>query len=99
VSADWYVGGEWRANSTHNLGPMGRAAGYPGHALMDGAPVTEAGGVFRKVAEALRSDPERFRAMNPENGWGTYEGLVEVMDTLALACVQADSSARVEVSW
>lgn len=34
----------------------------------------------------LESDPERFRRHNPENGWGSYEGLVSFVRGYLRAC-------------
>lgn len=45
----------------------------------------------------LTSDPARFRALNPSNGWGTYEGLVEVVRGYLAAC-EANPDATVEAS-
>jgi hypothetical protein len=73
-------------NITYNLSPMLREAGFPGHKAMQGAPASEAGGVYRSVAERLRSDPARYRLLNPSNGWGTYEIAVEFCDLMASDC-------------
>jgi hypothetical protein len=96
MSADYYVlvdsGGptpviaEDCLNITYNLTPMLVEAGFPGHRAMTDAPCTEAGGVFARTARRLRDDPERFKALNPPNGWGTYEGAIEFCDRLADAC-------------
>lgn len=37
--------------------------------------------------ETLRSDPERFKAFNPSNGWGDYEGLVTFVADYLAACI------------
>ena len=34
----------------------------------------------------LLSDPEKFRAFNPENGWGSYEGLCNFVYNYRNAC-------------
>lgn len=75
--------GSW--NLTYNLSPMLRAAGFPGWQetvgqLADPQPPTgkRVVPVFEKVLAELRADPDRFRAMNPPNGWGSYEQAVEV---------------------
>lgn len=31
------------------------------------------------ILKGLRADPARFEAMNPPNGWGTYDGIVKVL--------------------
>jgi hypothetical protein len=34
----------------------------------------------------LLSDPKRFKAFNPENGWGSYEGLCDFVYNYRNAC-------------
>jgi hypothetical protein len=96
MSADvWLVidtGGEEAAvvsetrNVTYNLTAMLLAAGFPGHRAMEGAPASEAGGVYKFVADRLRADPAKYREMNPSNGWGSYEGAIEFCDLMATDC-------------
>ena len=31
------------------------------------------------IIRALEADPDRFRAMNPENGWGDFDSFVKVL--------------------
>lgn len=45
----------------------------------------------------LKSDPDRFKAFNPANGWGNYEGLVEFVESYLEACKEYPD-ANVEVS-
>lgn len=45
----------------------------------------------------LRSDPARFIAMNPENGWGSYDTFVPWVERYLAAC-ERYPDARVEVS-
>lgn len=45
----------------------------------------------------LKSEPERFQAFNPANGWGTYEGLVRFVENYLTACIE-NPDAAVEVS-
>jgi hypothetical protein len=38
-----------------------------------------------KLETAIRglvAEPERFRAMNPKNGWGSYDGFVDWLKSL-----------------
>lgn len=53
-----------------------------------GAPCVEAAGPLASAAERLRSEPDKYRAMNPENGWGTYEGAVKYLETFAQVCAE-----------
>ena len=34
----------------------------------------------------LKSDPDYYRTFNPENGWGSYEGLVSFTESVLEAC-------------
>ena len=41
---------------------------------------------LRLAIKTMEDDPERFRAMNPENGWGDYEGALEWLRKILAAC-------------
>jgi hypothetical protein len=86
---------------THNLGKMAKEAGIyevlwrPEEIGIDKA--SDMIPFLEKGLETLKSDPERFKEFNPENGWGSYEGLlVFAVDTLA-ACKE-HPDARVSAS-
>lgn len=78
------------ANITHNLNRMADAAGIYRHLWRpDEVGATHARDLIEPLEaglELLRADPERFRALNPENGWGDYEGLVEFTAQYLAAC-------------
>ena len=62
--------------------------------------VTKAGQLVVPLETGLKrllAEPERFRALNPSNGWGTYEGLVGFVSRYLDAC-RANPEADVEVS-
>lgn len=97
----------YRGNITHNLGAMAKEAGLY-EALwrpeeLDGvAPKVEFAAyrlMPRLVAglDALKAEPERFRKLNPTNGWGSYEGLVAFVEDYIMACEQ-NPDAKVGVS-
>jgi hypothetical protein len=73
-------------NLTYNLSPMLHAAGMPAWKDFIGMRAGDAGPIWQSVVDVLRADPDKYRAMNPPNGWGTYEGAVEVIAALAAAC-------------
>ena len=75
-------------NLTYNLSPMLRAAGMPAWQDFIGMCAGDAGPIWQKVADELRADPDKYKAMNPPNGWGDYEGAVEVISALAAACAR-----------
>lgn len=56
--------------------------------LLDGAPGSEAGGVLRRAVERMEADPDKYRAMNPPNGWGDYEGALACLRYLHAGCVE-----------
>jgi len=73
-------------NLTYNLSPMLWGAGMPPWREFIGMRAGDAGPIWQAVADELRDDPGRYRELNPPNGWGDYEGAVEVISALAAAC-------------
>lgn len=65
-------------NVTYNLSPMWHAAVPESRQLIkiDGMTGLESLELLRSGISALEEDPGKFKAMNPSNGWGSYEGLV-----------------------
>lgn len=68
-------------NMTSNVGPMWRKAGAD---LADFH--GENAGAMARVLDAaigkMTAYPDEYRALNPSNGWGTYEGCVEFLREL-----------------
>lgn len=91
----------WHANITHNLGPMAREAGLYEHLWRpDEIGVTVAAQLVEPLIAGIRSlvaDPERYRKLNPPNGWGSYEKLGDFCCRYLLAC-DTHPTARVRVS-
>lgn len=90
----------YHANITHNLGGMAEAAGiYKPLWRPEEIGIAKAAQLIeplRDGLEKLRADPETFRAHNPANGWGNYEGLVSFVEKYLSACIEypdADVSA------
>lgn len=92
---------DFSANITHNLNTMAAAAGIYHHLWRpDEIGITKASELIEPLAEGLallRSDPERFKAFNPENGWGDYDGLVDFVSEYLDACLR-NPDALVSVS-
>lgn len=88
-------------NITHNLNRMAQEAGlYSFLWRPDETGITHAYQLIEPLAgglELLKSDPDRFRAFNPANGWGDYEGLVEFVAAYLAAC-QEHPQAEIGVS-
>jgi len=91
----------YESNITHNLGRMAEAAGIYKHLWRP-----EEIGIkcaadliipLTKGLEKMKSDPDAFKAHNPENGWGNYDGLVRFVEAYLEACT-AYPDAEIEVS-
>jgi len=77
-------------NITHNLGKMAEQAGIYQHLWRpDEIGITKAEQLIIPLTtslELLISDPERFKAFNPSNGWGSYDGLITFVQNYLAAC-------------
>lgn len=80
-------------NVTHNLSKMAAEAGIYEHLWRpDEISVTRARDLvapLRAGLDLLRADPERFKQFNPENQWGSYDGLVQFVEAYLAACENA----------
>lgn len=86
--------GNW--NYTSNCGPMWRAAGAD-LAEFHGKNADECAEVLRRAIAEMRANPAKYRAMDPSNGWGSYDSLVPALEELRLQFLKAPH-ARVVVS-
>lgn len=90
MSADiWFEGTHTHCqhgghNVTYNLTPMLKEAGFVGHRETIGWGARRYGRHLLRVYLRLVDDPSGFREMNPPNGWGDYDGLVEWTLTTAI---------------
>lgn len=77
-------------NITHNLGKMADAAGIYKHLWQpEEIGITQARQLIEPLTEGLsrlESNPETFKAHNPPNGWGDYNGLVRFVREYLAAC-------------
>ena len=88
----------YSGNITHNLGKMAsKVVLSPGQTLYQivwrpdecAPPYTKASEIAELLDEGwniLLSDPEKYKRYNPENGWGSYEGLVNFVYNYRNAC-------------
>lgn len=84
-------------NYTHNCNPMIRAAGFEAWPHVYGWRAGSVGLILGHTLSKMRADPAKFRAMNPANGWGDYDGLLQVLDRIHADC-ETFPSATVRVS-
>lgn len=85
MSWDFYMeadlGGEepldlgFEANYTCNVAPMFYdAIGKDGIRAIDGLKGVDALPILVKAIKKMEKEPDFYRKMNPENGWGRYDG-------------------------
>lgn len=60
-------------------GPLGPAIGPAWWDRLDGADGAQGYAYLSAIVKGLEADPERFRAMNPPNGWGDYDSLLKTL--------------------
>lgn len=75
---------------THNLGLMAEKAGIYKHLWRpDELSISKAKDLIKPLTgglELLKSSKEEFEKLNPENGWGNYDGLVKFVENYLEAC-------------
>lgn len=90
----------YNGNITHNLSRMAEAAGiYDCLWQPETIGITKASELVEPLTfglKALKDDPEYFKRLNPENRWGTYEGLVRFVAEYLDAC-KANPTCAVRV--
>lgn len=88
-------------NITHNLGKMAGEAGiYKALWRPEELNVSTAGELIDSLEKGLallKSDPERFKRFNAENGWGLYEHFVPFVEE-CLEAYKKYPDAIIEVS-
>ena len=53
---------------------------------LDGMTALEAIPTLEKGVENMAYNPDKYKAMNPDNGWGDYEGALEYITKLLNEC-------------
>lgn len=75
---------------TYNVSPMFYdAMGGEGIRGLDGKLGRDALPLLRSAIEKMAGNPEKYRAMNPENGWGNYDGALRLLRDLLEWCESA----------
>lgn len=84
-------------NYTSNVAPMWTEA--LGHSLSDLADANAGDSLpaLQQAVAAMEADPDKYRAMNPGNGWGNYEGALDYLRDLRDACA-AYPNATIHIS-
>ena len=84
-------------NHTSNCAEMWREAGCD-LAELQGVTAAEALPRLRAAVAAMEAEPERFRPMEPANGWGSYESALDFLRRFADAC-EVDPDGRLRISY
>jgi len=91
----------FEANITHNLGKMAGEAGIYQHLWRpEELGITKAAELIEPLRAGLAKlveNPTKFREFAPDNGWGTYEGLVNFVTKYLGACAE-NPDAEIMVS-
>ncbi|MGE4074921.1 MAG: hypothetical protein AB7F22_05180 [Reyranella sp.] len=91
----------YSSNITHNLNKMADEAGIYKHLWRpDELGIKKAGELVEPLKAGLAlllAEPDRFKALNPPNGWGDYEGLCKFVNDYLHACME-NADADVSVS-
>lgn len=94
--------GVFDANITHNLNRMASEAGVYNYVwrpdeCQDVALAGDLIAPLRAGIKQMEDDPQRFIALNPENGWGSYRDFLPWLREYLKACVE-NPKARIRVS-
>lgn len=88
--------GSLDANYTYNVTPMFAAACGSSPSAWDGKPASDVHVTCCVILAAFNGNPSKYRAMNPSNGWGDFEGARTFIQEIADACA-ASPRATVRV--
>jgi len=94
VSWDATLYGSW--NYTHNINRMIRKIDPDWWDSLDGLTAAEGAEYLDRIVLGMAEAPELFRAMNPENGWGDYDGLMRVLGEMR---AESHALAGADVRW
>jgi len=76
-------------NMTSNVAPMWRLAGAD-LAAMKGKAAKEVRVILATAVRNMLAEPEKYKALNPGNGWGDYESCVMYLAKLAIMAGEVD---------
>lgn len=76
-------------NYTYNVMPMyEKALGVQSLTeFLQGKKVSEVIQPLMKGIREMEAHPEEYKKLNPENGWGNYEGALNFLKTIVSKCV------------
>lgn len=97
MSLDISIGGK-SFNATHNLTEMWTEAGcFDALYNSDGIKAKHIRPFLEKGLKLMIIKSDSFKKLNPENGWGSYEGAVKFLENVINACLE-NKESRVHIS-
>lgn len=86
------------SNITYNLSPMYYRCFKleKGIWSLDGMSCEKALPYIREAIKDMKENKEEYEKLNPKNGWGSYDGLLERLESLELVCID-NLDGRIEV--
>ncbi|WP_240416463.1 hypothetical protein [Paenibacillus periandrae] len=84
-------------NYTYNVSKMYVEAMGQSLSAFNGVNAGESTLLLRQCVEEMISNPEKYKAMNPPNGWGNYEGALAYVQKLLHEC-EKNPNSTIEVS-
>ena len=78
----------YEANVTYNLADMYYKCidKDKGFRKLDGMNCKEALPIIEKAIKDMLNNADEYRKLNPKNGWGSYEGLLKVLQEMRSCC-------------
>ena len=88
-------------NYTHNLNVMAQEAGIYSFVWRPEENGIETAGqmieILEKGIKELKSNPEKYKAFNPSNGWGDYDSFILFLERYLKACIE-NPNDKIEAS-
>ena len=83
----------WQANYTHNCNTMAEAAGIYQHVwrpeeLLEVKTASDLVEPLRAGIQRMEAEPQKFKALNPANGWGSYDTFLPWLKEYLAACME-----------
>lgn len=77
-------------NYTYNCGSMFAKATEKQYSLSDlnGMNCKEVAKIINFAIINMRSNPEKYKKLNPENGWGDYTSFLEYVEKIEKGCLE-----------
>ena len=87
----------YERNVTYNVSSILKLAGFH-PAVLNGVTVVKLRPVVTYVRQSLTDRPDYFRRFEPENGWGSYDGVLEFITELDAYLMDAPDEYVLRVS-